>query len=131
MFLNESQFPSDVNKTHCPVSCFWFLLQPLRREEGFGAKIDCRHKRIPDSSLRMCLSLLVKSKGTTLSFHGAIDQSFVHTLAYSLDAMLNRSPATFSLKTNASFSFPVSVFLEALPGAALWIVIGAGNIPKL
>lgn len=52
-------------------------------------------------------------------------QFFVHTLAYSQDAMLNRSPATFFLKTNASFSFPMSVS-EAFPGAVLQIVIGAG-----
>lgn len=49
-----------------------------------------------------------ESRGATTHFIGPLIHSFnalVQTPAYSQDALLNRSPATLPLETNASFSF--------------------------
>lgn len=103
------------------LSHIFVLLQSLRREEGFGAKILRRHEWIPDSSLKKYLSCACKvTRYHTLVSWGrwfTLRLNSLYTLAYSQDAALNRSPATFLLKTNASFSFPMSVLSEAFSGA--------------
>lgn len=85
---------------------FVFMPQSLRREEDSGTKILRGHERISDSSLKKIFSLLVKSQGTTHLFHGPTD---LLTSVYSEDAVMNRSPATFSLQTNVSFSLLVGL----------------------
>lgn len=55
----------------------------------------------------------------------------IYTLAYSKDAVLNRQPATFPLKTKSHSDFQCLCYQRLFLEQLLCIVIGAGNVPKI
>lgn len=119
------------------LSHIFVVLQSLWREEGFGAKIVCRHEWIPDSSLKKyCSCACEVTRYHTLVSRGRwftdLRLDSLYTLAYSQDAneWIGHQQLFFSKQMPHSASLCLCRrrrFLEQL----LWILIGAGNVPKL